>query len=53
MSGNLIERVLKTIRNYEMLKPGDTVLVAVSGGSDSIFLLHALASLKNKLKLKN
>jgi len=35
-----------------MLKPGDTVLVAVSGGSDSLFLLQALSRLKNKLKLK-
>jgi tRNA(Ile)-lysidine synthase len=53
MPNNLIEIVLKTIRNYEMLKPGDTVLVAVSGGSDSVFLLQALNSLKSKLKLKN
>jgi len=52
MPTNLTERVLKTIRNYEMLKPGDTVLVAVSGGSDSLFLLKALSRLKNKLKLK-
>ena len=52
MPANLIERVLKTIRNYEMLKPGDTVLVAVSGGPDSVFLLQALSHLKNKLKLK-
>ncbi|MDP2928517.1 MAG: tRNA lysidine(34) synthetase TilS [Candidatus Omnitrophota bacterium] len=52
MPTNLTERVLKTIRNYEMLKPGDMVLVAVSGGSDSIFLLQVLSHLKNKLKLK-
>jgi tRNA(Ile)-lysidine synthase len=52
MPTNLIERVLKTIRNYEMLKPNDTVLVAVSGGPDSVFLLQALAHLKTKLKLK-
>ncbi|MDP3786844.1 MAG: tRNA lysidine(34) synthetase TilS [Candidatus Omnitrophota bacterium] len=52
MPNNLIERVLKTIRNYEMLKPGDTVLVAVSGGPDSVFLLRALINLKTKLKLK-
>ncbi|MFA5255388.1 MAG: tRNA lysidine(34) synthetase TilS [Candidatus Omnitrophota bacterium] len=51
MPANLIERVLKTIRNYEMLKPGDTVLVAVSGGPDSVFLLRALTHLKTKLKL--
>lgn len=48
----MIERVLKTIRSYEMLRPGDTVLVAVSGGPDSVFLLKALDHLKSKLKLK-
>ena len=52
MLTNIIERVLKTIRNYEMLKMDDTVLVAVSGGPDSVFLLQALDHLKSKLKLK-
>jgi tRNA(Ile)-lysidine synthase len=52
MPTNLIERVLKTIRNYEMLNSGDTVLIAVSGGPDSVFLLQALGHLKDKLKLK-
>jgi tRNA(Ile)-lysidine synthase len=52
MKDNLVERVLKTVRNYDMFKPGDTVLVAVSGGPDSIFLLIAIKSLKAKLKLK-
>jgi len=51
MVKNLIERVLKTARNYELFKPGDAVLVACSGGPDSVFLLHALNRLKNKLKL--
>ena len=51
MPTNLIEQVLKTIRSYEMLKPGDRVLVAVSGGPDSVFLLHALNRLKKKLSL--
>lgn len=53
MANNLIEQVLKTIRNYELLKPGDSVLVACSGGPDSVFLLHALVRLKNKLKIGN
>jgi tRNA(Ile)-lysidine synthase len=52
MAKNLIEQVLKTVRNYRMVKPGDTVLVAVSGGPDSAFLLHALLRLKNKLSIK-
>lgn len=53
MPTNLIEQVLKTVRAYSMLKPGDSVIIAVSGGPDSIFLVHALSRLKNKLKLKS
>lgn len=49
----LIERVLKTIRNYRMVGRGNTVLVAVSGGPDSVFLMHALAKLKTKLGISN
>lgn len=52
MAKNLIEQVLKTVRNYRMAKPGDTVLAAVSGGPDSMFLLHALLRLRNKLGIK-
>ncbi len=48
----MIERALKTIRRYDMVSPGDVVLAAVSGGPDSVFLLHVLARLKNKLKIK-
>ena len=52
MRENLLERVLKTVRNYDMLKSDDRVLVAVSGGPDSVFLLYAIHSLKNKFKLQ-
>jgi tRNA(Ile)-lysidine synthase len=52
MAKNLIERVLKTVRNYAMLRPGDTVLVAVSGGPDSVFLLHAILAIRRKFGLK-
>lgn len=52
MVNNLIERVLKTVRSFELLKPQDAVLVACSGGPDSVFMLHALVRLKNKLGLK-
>jgi tRNA(Ile)-lysidine synthase len=53
MAKNLIEQVLKTVRSYRMVKPGDTVLAAVSGGPDSMFLLHALLRLKSKLGIKS
>jgi len=52
MKNNLIERVLRTTRNYNMFKPGDTVLAAVSGGPDSVFLLLTLKFLQPKLKIK-
>ncbi len=42
----LLTKVKETIRKYSMLSPGDRVLVAVSGGPDSVCLLsvlHALA----------
>src|SRR5579864_7120884 len=39
---SVLERVLKAISRYNMLAPGDRVIVAVSGGADSVCLLHAL-----------
>ena len=41
-----MERVLKTITLYSMFRAGDRVGVAVSGGADSVFLLHALHALR-------
>src|SRR5438034_11005991 len=43
--GVVLERIVKTMTRYNMFKPGDRVGVAVSGGADSVFLLHALIEL--------
>jgi uncharacterized protein (TIGR00269 family) len=40
------DRVRKTISRYEMLGPKDRIMVAVSGGKDSVTLLHILAKLE-------
>ena len=43
------EKVLETIRKYELIENGDTIVVGVSGGPDSMTLLNILISL-NKMK---
>ncbi len=42
-------RVLQTISQYNMISRGDKILVAVSGGADSVCLLSVLDRLKNDL----
>lgn len=49
---NLRETFRATIEKYEMLRPGEGVLVAVSGGPDSVALLHVLRDLRKELRLR-
>lgn len=42
----MLRKVQRTITRYGMLAPGERVLVAVSGGIDSIALLHLLHELQ-------
>lgn len=48
---DIIETVYKTILQHDMIAKGDKVVVAISGGPDSVFLLHALTSLKKRLAI--
>ncbi|WP_287152582.1 ATP-binding protein, partial [Candidatus Solincola tengchongensis] len=41
----VIQRVRRTVRKWEMLQPGDLVVVAVSGGADSLVLLDVLVQI--------
>ena len=51
MNDTLINKVKNTIRQYNMLRDGDTVLIAVSSGPDSVCLLHVLKELQDEYNL--
>lgn len=42
-----MQKVLQTIQSYRMLSPGDKVVVGLSGGADSVALLHILKELQD------
>ena len=48
----MVNKMLAAIRRYEMVRPGDTVICAVSGGADSMALLWGLWLLKEKLGIR-
>jgi len=46
------QKILQTIKKYNLIENGDRLVVGVSGGPDSICLLHVLNELKNELNFK-
>jgi tRNA(Ile)-lysidine synthase len=46
-----LQKVKRTISRHQMISEGDFVIVAVSGGPDSVSLLHVLHELKNELQI--
>jgi len=48
----LQEKIQKTIRHYSMIREGEHVLAAVSGGPDSIAMLHLLHRLQESFQFQ-
>jgi tRNA(Ile)-lysidine synthase len=48
----VLERVTKTVREHDMVRPGELVLVCVSGGPDSVCLLYSLWFLRRLFKIR-
>jgi tRNA(Ile)-lysidine synthetase-like protein len=48
----VLERVTATVRADEMVVPGQTVLLCVSGGPDSVCLVETLVRLRRLLKIR-
>ena len=46
------EKLLETIKKYNLIENGDRLVIGVSGGPDSVCLLHTLNELKNELNFK-
>lgn len=47
----MVKKVAEYIQKYHMLKNGDTVIVGVSGGADSVCLLSVLSTLRECMQL--
>ncbi len=43
------KRFLRTIREFSMIKPHEKIAVGLSGGKDSVVMLHLLAKLRRRL----
>ena len=52
IQSEMLDRVRKTAAKHKLLSRGDVVLAAVSGGADSVVMLHLLCALSRELSLK-
>ena len=51
-SRSLLTAAGRAIGNYQMIRDGDRILLGLSGGKDSLSLLHVLHRLQQKAPVK-
>ncbi|MEM6263271.1 MAG: tRNA lysidine(34) synthetase TilS [Bacteroidota bacterium] len=51
MAGNILHKIVQTIEAHKLLADGEKVLVAISGGPDSVFLAWSLKELGYAIEL--
>lgn len=49
---SLVLKIKKTLVDHKMIEPGDIILLGVSGGPDSIAMLHGLIELRQELGIE-
>jgi tRNA(Ile)-lysidine synthase len=49
---DIVRKVKETIFRYQMVDPGDLCILGVSGGPDSVCLLHILHELREELEIR-
>ena len=52
MENNTLKKVYEYIQKNKLIKESEHIIVGLSGGADSVCLLHILHSLSNRLKIK-
>lgn len=51
-TNRLLKKTVQTVHEYQMISPHTAILAGVSGGPDSICLLHVLMALSQNLRLR-
>jgi len=52
MKDIIFQKIFKALKDFNMIEKGDSILIALSGGPDSVMLLYVVKTLQKKFDLK-